>query len=1111
MSAALDPARSASLQASAGSGKTWQLVSRVVRLLLQGAEPGGILALTFTRKAAIEMRLRLNERLRRLADADDARLDAGLAALGLAATPALRDRARGLYRAMLFAPHPPRALTLHAFCQELLERFALEARVPPGFALDENEEDLVERSWRRLQAQLTADPAAAPAQALARLVTYGFNDYTLRELVALFLAHRGDWWAYVEGQADPAGWATGQLRAQLGACDLDGAVADANSAAFTARLRMLLNYLERTGGTQYLKPEPLAAALVRGGLDRFDGIEDALYTGGGTPYTVRENDAGLRKLSGGERAHFLETYAAITREFEPMRARRHAGEALERSSAAFTLGEAALAALGEELARTRALGFTELEWHACRLLRSDGAAEWVRYRVDRRVDHLLVDEFQDTSPTQWRMLLPLLEEMAAGNRPEDDGRGRSLFIVGDAKQSIYGFRRADPRLLARATAWMQEHLQASAEPLHHSRRSAPAIIDFVNALFALDGLGERIGFERHDTHHKAHWGRVEVSLPVTDDSAPAAGTPGFRDPLAAPRASREDRRAQDEARLVSARIRALVESGVEVTTQHGTHPIGWGDVMVLARARTHLHHLERQLTADGVPFVGAARGTLLETSIARDLRALLRLLDAPHRDLELAQVLRSPLFGASDELLARIAQDARGHKSGWMAALARLAPSEPLLGRAHELLARWRERATRLPAHDLLDGIARDTDAAARYEAALPRVTAARARANLGAFLQLALEADSGRYPSLPRFLEWLDAQLRAFQDAPDEPPPAAATEQVRILTIHAAKGLEAPAVFLYNAGSALSPRTPRLLIEWPEHAPRPTHFMVASQAQRLDALGRTLAEAHKAREAREELHVLYVAVTRARHFLHVSGFVAQNRKSWHGLALKAMETLAPAPPLPGTAVGTLSYAVGAPGPAPAPPAAAAMPAADPRLRAPLAIAASLAPSARAAAGSGFETAAGADRGTAVHCLLQRLSEGAAGDARLWIGVCAQLGSEPSRAEFERWLAEARAVLAAPALARFFDPARYRRAWNEVPLTCDGGAAIVDRLVDDGTTLWVLDYKTHARPDAAALLAQYRPQLEGYAAAVGSVWPGRAVRAGLVLTATRGWAELPPT
>jgi ATP-dependent helicase/nuclease subunit A len=180
------------------------------------------------------------------------------------------------------------------------------------------------------------------------------------------------------------------------------------------------------------------------------------------------------------------------------------------------------------------------------------------------------------------------------------------------------------------------------------------------------------------------------------------------------------------------------------------------------------------------------------------------------------------------------------------------------------------------------------------------------------------------------------------------------------------------------------------------------------------------------------------------------------------------------------------------------------VPADDPRLRRPLP--ARPAAPVRASGAGGADSAATA-RGSAVHLLLQRLSEGRAGEAALAAELRAHVGPH-APADFKAWLAQARAVLAAPELARFFDPARYRRAWNEVPLTWEGGAATVDRLVDDGAALWVLDYKTHARPDAPELLARYRPQLEAYAAAVGAVWPGRAVRAGLVLTATRVFAPL---
>jgi ATP-dependent helicase/nuclease subunit A len=496
--ATLDPARSASLLASAGSGKTWQLVSRVLRLLLAGAEPGGILALTFTRKAAVEMRLRLNERLRALATAPDTALPGMLAHIGLTADEALIARARSLYRDLLFTPFPPRAMTLHAFCQELLSRFALEARVPPGFTLHENELELVDRSWRRLQAWLLAEPDAAPARALKTLIDLGFNEFTLRELVQLFLQHRGDWWAYTEGQQDPAAYATQRLRSELGACDAEAALGEVDNAAFGGYVGTLWRWLSQWGNVGSVKAEKLEVALELRGAARLEALADALLTKDGDPYSFQP----ARKFTEAQRDSLVATHAEVLRRFLSAHDQWTRAQSLRRSEAAFMLGEAALAALREELAREHALGFTELEWHACRLLQGEGVPDWIRYRMDRRIDHLLIDEFQDTSPTQWRMLLPLLEEMAAG----DAGRSRSLFIVGDAKQSIYGFRRADPRLLTRATDWMKERLGATSAPLHHSRRSAPAIIDFVNALFDADELGRGIGFTRHDTHRTADWG-----------------------------------------------------------------------------------------------------------------------------------------------------------------------------------------------------------------------------------------------------------------------------------------------------------------------------------------------------------------------------------------------------------------------------------------------------------------------------------------------------------------------------------------------------------------------------------------------------------------------------
>ncbi len=1114
---ALDPRRSVAVTASAGSGKTWLLVSRIVRLLLEGQPAGGILALTFTRKAAAEMRQRVGERLRQLAYASEIEVAAELEHLGLPASPQYLAQARGLYEALLFDPYPLRAMTLHAFCQDLLARFALEAGVSPGFALAEAEHGLYRRAWRRLLAELHQQPGSAPAQALRALIAMGHGERALENLVFQFLGRRADWWAYVEGEQQPLQHAATRLRAAL---ELDQ-TPDANldGDAFNARLKILLRWQYQTEGARYLKTPRLEEALNSSGEARYHALLGALFRRDGVPYRFLLTKARRERLSEAQYEHFEEAHREVLRAVEQHRDRYLRQSCFERSGAALELGTAALRALEQELEAEQALTFADLEWRSYRLLRGAGNAEWIRYKLDQKIDHLLIDEFQDTSPTQWLLLLPFLEEMAAG----DAGRSRSVFIVGDAKQSIYGFRRANPELLGTAASWLRARLDAATVPLNDSRRSAPAIIDFVNALFEPPDAGNAIGFERHGTWRKHDWGRVEVAPLVESEPQEEELLPDpqlgllLRDPLSTPRELEEASRAEREGRLVAQRIRALVDSGVAVRGEHGNRAIEYDDVMVLARSRTHLQLLEQALTAAGIPYVGSSRGTLLDTAEARDLVALLRFLNAPHRDLELAQVLRSPLFSLGDDCLVALATTAGGTRT-WFEALAALAAERPQLRHALACLERWRPLAAELPAHDLLDRIYSEADVAARYEAALPVVAAARVRANLGAFIQLALEADSGRYPSLARFLDYLRDLALIRAEAPDESPPPAGGGQVRVMTIHAAKGLEAPAVFLVNSGRVQAARTPRWLIEWPSEAERPEQVLVPGPGDERDPLSQALAERHSAREAREDLNLLYVAATRARQFLHVSGFRQGrqgSRSSWHELAWDAVRRLGPgaAPPLPGVAAGALHYGsgavlAGAPAARPGIP-----PAEDARLRRPLPAPITVAPTPSALAAENGDQAtadpAAARRGRGIHALLQWLSEDQRLDEPGLRGrLQAKLQGAVNAQEFTAWLAAARATLAAPELARFFDSARYVRAWNELPYSDGERSGSIDRLVDDGATLWILDYKTATGTAAAVLADRYRAQLLAYATAVRGIWPGRPLRAGLVLTETLQWLEI---
>ncbi len=445
-SAALDPHHSVAVTASAGSGKTWLLVSRVLRLLLEGQPAGGILALTFTRKAAAEMRERVNERLRALAYADTVNAAAELERLGLAATPQNLQRARSLYHSLLFDPFPLRAMTLHAFCQDLLSRFALEAGVAPGFALAENEGGLFRRAWRRLLAELHQYPEGTPALALRQLIAMGYGEQALEDLLYSFLAHRADWWAYVEGEAEPLAYAATCLQTALG---LDGTApgggqdGSLDGDAFNARLKILLRWLHQVDGIRYIKTARVEDALNSDGDTRYQALIDALFRKDGEPYKFQLAKAKRDRLSDAQVEHFEESHREVVHAVKQCRERRLCEACLERTSAALQLGVAALRALDAELDIDQALTFADLEWRSYLLLRGPGNAEWIRYKLDQKIDHLLIDEFQDTSPTQWRLLLPFLEEMAAG----DAGRSRSVFIVGDAKQSIYGFRRANPELL----------------------------------------------------------------------------------------------------------------------------------------------------------------------------------------------------------------------------------------------------------------------------------------------------------------------------------------------------------------------------------------------------------------------------------------------------------------------------------------------------------------------------------------------------------------------------------------------------------------------------------------------------------------------------------------
>ena len=1103
--------------ASAGTGKTWLLVTRLVRLLLADAAPDAILAITFTRKAAAEMQSRLAERLLTLASLEQEALAEHLREMGIEPNAEILNKARRLYESLLQNRHTVRTTTFHAFCQELLLRFPLEANVPPGFELLDSGGALASAAWAAMLAEAGRKPEGQLARALERLLNYCGGLHGLQRALNAFLEHRGDWWAYTETADDRLRFALDKLQQQLDISpDADplrhffSGQRMEELAEFTA----LLARHPTKGNGQALEQLAWARLPELPLQRRFAACQEAFLTRQNTPRARKASKVQAGKMGHDGEARFLALHESISQALLETLEQLTALETWHACAAWYQAGECLLGHYQQIKTEQRLLDFTDLEWRAYLLLTHSDNALWVQYKLDQRIDHLLVDEFQDTNPTQWRLLLPLLQEMAAG-RGE---KLRSVFLVGDAKQSIYRFRRAEPRLFHTAHDWLSGHLDAHGFPLHISWRSAPAIMECINRVFDEHGpmAGSLRDFTRHDTHHHELWGGVSV-LPLIEESESDAGeeTQGLRNPLHFPRTLPLDDRYRREGTQMARTIRELIDSTTLIGEPGSARPLHYGDIMLLVRSRSHVGYYESALRGAGIPYIGAERGTLLESLEVSDMVALLEVLITPYNNLSLATVLRSPLYDCSDEDLLLLAQHGKGT---WYQRLQTLGPARQEgtpLARAAGQLKRWRELAGRLPIHDLLDRIFSEGNVLARYHSAFPEHLRSRAEANLTRFLELALEIDSGRYPSLSRFLARLGELRENRKEAPDEAPVSGGAERVRIMTIHAAKGLEAPVVFLADSAATSSSDKPfRTLVNWPASAARPQGFLLVGKQGQQPLLVRENLEREKLEEQRESANLLYVALTRARQLLYISG-VKPRRGSelgWYGAlrrALDPLEEYAFDQPVAQYSNEMPGMAVAHQAPPPSPPIEV-----DPLLGQPLNLPPlmhEIAPSNQGCTAVASGQAVDEDgrlRGLVIHRLLQCLSEASPpGWPGIFASVAAEFNLPAASAPFRQWREECEALLRHPSLEEIFHPAEGVESFNEVPIiyTLNGATVhgIVDRLLLFPDSVWVVDYKSHQGATAeniGTLAAPYHRQLDYYATGVKRLWPEKKIRTWLLFT-----------
>ena len=1095
-----------SVHASAGSGKTHQLVNRLIYLLLHGVESGGILAITFTRKAASEMSQRLLQRVQILSTSKGAELDKQFAALDISPTPELRQRAAELYESLLHCHYPVRSTTFHAFCQDLLRRFPMEADVPPGFELIELTRQLLEEAWDSFASELTREPASEVAQAMDLLLRKLGLDQS-RNALKGFVDHRSDWWALTQEQHEPVDFVYRQLQQHI---DVD-ITADPCAKFFAhpgtlTKLHEFYDLLMKHPIKTNIDAGSKIESALRPGLadsDRLEHIWPVFFKADQTPRERKSSKVLSQKLGTAGAERLLALHAAFCDHLTEIRRQQHAIDTLLLSRAWMQCGEALLAHYQRIKQTQRLLDFADLEWNSYLLLNAANHADWVQYKLDQRIDHLLIDEFQDTNPIQWQLILPLLQELAAG----ESQRQRSVLFVGDSKQSIYSFRRAEPRLFDAASTWLAEHLPGAKQiTLSKSWRSSPAIIEFVNKVFDNNPNLQLPHFEAHATEHMHLYGRVCL-LPLVEKEK-ASHESGLRNPLTTPRPQMETAHYH-EAQQIAETINELIAKQSVVGRKDKAQYLRYADIMILFRSRTKVSDYERALRKAHIPYLGTERGTLLDSLEVKDMINLLRWLITPFNNLTLAGILRSPLFAASDDDLLHFAD-----QRDWFVHLLELAPQladDSPLARAARHLQRWKPLADQLPVHDLLDRIYSEANVFARYRATFPQHLHPRVIANLTRFLELALESDSGRYPSLTRFMVWLDQLRQQEQEAPDQPPGQGELDRVRLLTVHEVKGLEAPVVFVADA-SRESPgdRGARILVEWPASATRPQTFLLSPASKFPNAYCESVMTRLQEKDEQEEANLLYVALTRAEQFLYISA--SNKAKGWYDEISRVyafanipenVSCLAEAGTPPGQVMETQA----------GPTAAVSV---NPGLQHLIALPQrrrEIAPSYTVDWHGTQHTVMEEDareRGVVIHAMLEALANEPTLPFARFRTPCSYLTGQ----ELEPYWQEAQTVIRSfPAL---FAPDHYERAYSEVPLVyTDAGRTvygIIDRLVCYPDKILIVDYKSHRLSRNDELLAAAQPYVEQlylYANGVQQIYPDKPVHCQILFTALPQCIDVP--
>ena len=930
---ACDPAKSVIVSACAGSGKTWLLVARMIRLLLAGSKPSEILALTFTRKAAQEMRDRLYSLLEQFSTMDDDALIDELCNRGLESAEArsLLPQARALYNKVLASPQPIVIDTFHGWFGRLLNAAPISAEVQPGFSLREDGKRLLDECLDDWWGDLPVDLKTHYDVLLKQLGASNTEKFLMGNYG--LMKQRGAWTFFVDSCKQKGItllehfkqflprlhlenpllkiWSAPKARADLEFLVRCFSHSSKQESAFLPQLVKALECMQRGGDVMEIAAT-LQPVFLKADGDPRDNTNRALSA----VHDYLEVEGQLHLES--DHVAYKQAWAQAFVEYLAWQAEK---EVFDLNQAWFAMSERMIDHVTAAKEAMRVRDFDDLEIGVSKLMADYANASYLQARLDAKYKHILVDEFQDTNPLQWQILRSWFE--AYGQVKERP----SVFIVGDPKQSIYRFRRADPRLFTSAKVFLESEMGAEALDQDTTRRNAPKINSAVNDTFARSQLPPTYDFHEQDTL----WKPLLEGLPdelysKEGEAALLPLVPYVKEELTPREGNAFDVPITDVNQTVAATQRYIEGQQISKLIHHvlATHQVMdeeggrkfWraareSDFLLLVKRRKYLPQFERALREADLAYDSSRLGGLLNTLEIDDLIALLTVLLSPRHDLPLAQVLRSPIFGFTEQQMQNlsIAKANNEQYRSWWDVLQDC--QDALVQRVARFLERWRLLAEHLPVHDLLDQIYQESNLRFAYATCAQPLARAQVVANLDAFLELSLNQDGGRYPSLGRFIDEINAIRRSDDDeTPDEGEAESESEvelavvdedseisekekqkRVRLMTIHGAKGLESPFVIILDANHTVGASDHSgVLLEWSPNDRSPSHLSMYTKAG-LTSPRTKIREDEEVISQNENWNLLYVAMTRAKQGLWISGVAKEpttnnpiglDQKSWY-------------------------------------------------------------------------------------------------------------------------------------------------------------------------------------------------------------------------------------